>query len=106
MRHSLRRRYGRSAGRDAGVRFGDLHIGDTFDFISPNHSMNSFFLLCTKTGPRTYSWIDRGHKLSSRVGSLNVKVYHVNESGHQHVLFPTAETFAERPHKTFRRRRG
>jgi hypothetical protein len=81
MRHrrtGLKRRYGRSTG--SGMKFKDLNVGDTFDFISPNSNLNSFYSRCTKIGPRSYTWqshID-GSTLKSRVGTANVLVYHVN----------------------------
>lgn len=65
------------------MRFRDLQIGDTFDFIAPT-GYNSFFDRCTKTGKRTYSWdnprkcsLSPDEKLETRVGSINVEVYHV-----------------------------
>ena len=80
MRHSrrgLKRRYGHSS---VGVKFKDLNVGDTFDFVSPNSNLNSFYMSCTKTGPRSYTWQSHhdGSTLKSRVGSANVLVYHVN----------------------------
>ena len=84
MRHKLRRRYGRSEG--SSIQFRDLNVGDEFDFVSPNPMMNSFYETCTKTGPRTYTWVsqhpvDRGRVFKTRVGSINVKVYHVDRKG-------------------------
>ena len=58
------------------MKFRDLQIGDTFDFISPNVGYNSFFERCTKISTRKY----RGDKFEYEVGSINVEVYHVNES--------------------------
>ena len=65
------------------MKFKDLNVGDTFDFISPNSNLNSFYMRCTKTGPRSYTWQSHhdGSTLKSRVGSANVLVYHVNTEG-------------------------
>jgi hypothetical protein len=59
------------------TKFRELSIGDQFDWIDPNHpSHNSFYHPCVKTGPRTYKSI-KG--MQYRVGSINAKVYHVNQ---------------------------
>lgn len=60
------------------VKFRDLQIGDTFDFISPNAMLNSYHLRCKKLSARTYTPVDAPHAL--RVGSINVEVYHIERS--------------------------
>lgn len=60
------------------MKFKELKMNDTFDFISPNNQINSFYDRCRKDGPRTYTSIDSG--LQYRIGSINAKIYHV---GHQ-----------------------
>lgn len=57
------------------MKFKDLKIGDTFDFISPNHSWNSFFETCKKISPWEYEANGRTHT----VGSAYAEVYHVNK---------------------------
>jgi len=68
--------------------FRDLAIGDQFDFVDDRRpSFNSFFHRCTKVSARKYSWFvrdwandDRRLKLiESRVGTINVEVFHVTE---------------------------
>jgi hypothetical protein len=57
--------------------FGDLSIGQEFDFVSGT-SYDSFYDRCVKTGARTYKPIEgklKGHSL--KVGSIKAKVYHV-----------------------------
>lgn len=54
--------------------FRDLKIGQSFDWIGPDRMLNSFYLRCVKTGPRTYV-DERGR--AHRVGSVNAKVYHI-----------------------------
>ena len=56
------------------MKFRDLSIGDTFDFISPNQMLNSFYLRCTKTSTRTYT---DEEETRHRVGSINAEVYNV-----------------------------
>lgn len=59
------------------MRFRDLLIGDTFDWIDDANRMhNSFFARCVKTSPRKYeACADRS--LHYTVGSINAKVFHV-----------------------------
>lgn len=63
------------------VRFRQLSIGDRFDFIGPESLYNSFFATCTKTSARGYEWagVD-GAPLRSKVGTINVRVYHVERA--------------------------
>jgi hypothetical protein len=60
------------------MRFRDLSIGDSFDFISGNPLMDSFYGRCTKTSARTYEWPSLcGKVYRVKVGSINALVYHV-----------------------------
>jgi hypothetical protein len=63
------------------VIFKDLAIGDTFDFVSPDRMMNSFYRPCRKISARGY--IDDA-RVRHTVGSVGASVYHVNElpAGH------------------------
>jgi hypothetical protein len=54
--------------------FKTLTIGQTFDFISPNRIMNSFYARCIKVSERCYEDED-GRRY--RVGSTSAGVYHV-----------------------------
>jgi hypothetical protein len=58
------------------MKFRDLQVGSTFDWISPNHSFNSFFLRCKKLSARKYN---DSTGQDHRVGSINAEVYHVGE---------------------------
>lgn len=60
------------------TKFRNLKIGDTFDFISPNRTLNSFYDRCRKLSARVYSSLDTGY--THRVGSGDCQVYHVNGS--------------------------
>ena len=57
------------------MKFRDLAIGQSFDFIDDSHpTWNSFYERCAKTGTRTYrSESGTDH----RVGSINAAVFHV-----------------------------
>ena len=55
-------------------QFRDLNIGDTFDFISPDRIMNSFYLRCEKISQRKYK-DETG--VIHRVGTINCYVYNV-----------------------------
>jgi hypothetical protein len=57
------------------MKFRDLKIGQSFDFISPNIGYNSFFHRCKKLTMRKYQDISNNQIL--RVGSINAEVYHV-----------------------------
>jgi hypothetical protein len=59
------------------TKFKDLSIGDSFDFISPDRTLNSFFLRCEKTGPRKYK---DSEGTDHKVGSTSVEVYHVEKA--------------------------
>ena len=66
------------------MKFKDLEIGDTFDFVNPDKLINSFFASCTKVSARRYAWTDATwaedpRTLATQVGSIHVAVYHVNE---------------------------
>lgn len=56
------------------MKYRDLAVGDTFDWINPDAAFNSFFLRCTKTSEREY--IDE-NGMDHRVGSINAPVFHV-----------------------------
>ena len=56
------------------IKFRDLAIGDTFDFVD-DARINSFYERCKKTGPRTYQAIVS--ESNYRVGSINANVFHV-----------------------------
>jgi hypothetical protein len=58
------------------IKFKELSIGDTFDFINDEEPhLNSFFARCTKTGPRTYSAGQRQYIY--KVRTVHVAVFHV-----------------------------
>jgi hypothetical protein len=59
------------------MKFRDLSIGKTFDFISPKVGYNSFYRTVIKTSARGYM-DESGNKY--KVGSLNAEVYHVGIS--------------------------
>jgi len=54
------------------MKFKDLRIGDTFDFINDN---KSGYTRCEKIKPQTYKSLSSD--LHYRVGSTNAHVYHV-----------------------------
>ncbi len=58
------------------MKFRDLKIGDTFDFISPDRMLNSFYERCRKVSARCYRDDKRNRY---EVGTINCDVYHVNE---------------------------
>lgn len=60
------------------MRFRDLNINDTFDFIGPDRMLNSFYLRCVKVGSRKYNDENNG---SHRVGSIDCEVFHVVRTG-------------------------
>lgn len=57
------------------MRFKDLSIGGTFDFVSPDTTYNSFFKVCKKVSSRKYIDTD---DMEYTIGSYNAEVYHVN----------------------------
>lgn len=63
------------------MTFGELKIGDTFDFVSGNPIMDSFCEPCRKVSVRKYVYPTGKPKPShiyvARVGTLKVNVYHV-----------------------------
>jgi len=59
------------------MRFRDLHIGQGFDWISPNRGYNSFFRRCWRIGVRRYR-DDTG--IVHRVGSINAEVFHTDRA--------------------------
>ena len=64
------------------MKFRDLSIGDKFDFIGPKPGYNSYFRRCVKLSTRTYTEVEgEGEPRPMRVGSINVKVFHVVATG-------------------------
>ena len=57
--------------------FGSLRVGETFDFISTDRILNSFYRTVVKTSPRGYMDED-GNKY--QVGSLKAAVFHVGKT--------------------------
>ena len=56
--------------------FKSLTIGETFNFVSSDRMLNSFYLTCTKISPRKYR---DEHGTEYTVSSVNCEVYHINE---------------------------
>lgn len=56
------------------TQFRNLAIGDSFDFVSPDRTLNSFFLRCVKIGKRAYQ--DEKHT-THIVGTVACRVYNV-----------------------------
>lgn len=60
--------------------FGELAIGDVFDFIDMSRPMfNSFYRQCVKISVRGYQALDEPRTIY-RIGSISAKVFHVNEN--------------------------
>jgi hypothetical protein len=66
------------------MKFRNLNIGDTFDFVHPNpdasptNIYNSFFARCTKVSKRCYTFAGQKNAvLKAQVGTINCNVYHV-----------------------------
>ena len=58
------------------MRFRDLSIGTTFDFIDDANPMhNSFYWRCTKISTRKY----RAAGITHTVGTIDAKVFHVED---------------------------
>ena len=62
------------------MKFKDLKPGDTFDFVSPVASQNSFYERCEKISTRKYKYSTLHGPFESQVGSINVEVYNVEET--------------------------
>lgn len=66
------------------MRFRDLSIGQWFDFDAPpDHTWATGFTnRCQKVSARRYRWRDHIKKswLYSKVGTINVDVYHVRRA--------------------------
>lgn len=61
------------------MKFRDLKVGDTFDFIDDDHpELNSFFARVVKTRIRWYEVVDQP-TLRYSVGSIDVEVFHVEK---------------------------
>lgn len=56
------------------TNFKNLAIGQSFDFISPNRMMNSFYKRCTKISARKYRDEDG---VEHTIGSHYARVYNV-----------------------------
>ena len=61
--------------------FRDLAIGQTFDFVDDGATYHSFLHRCTKVSPRCYTWLTVHGPYRSRVGTINVEVFHVGDWG-------------------------
>jgi hypothetical protein len=60
------------------MKFKDLKVGQTFDFIDDaNPQRNSFYARCKKVSARTYQNISLTSPQTFRVGSINAYVFHV-----------------------------
>lgn len=55
------------------VKFRELSVGQTFDWIAPDPTRTSFYLRCTKITARKYR-DERGD--THEVGTINAAVYH------------------------------
>lgn len=59
------------------LRFRDLMIGQTFDFVDPALGrFNSYYRRVVKTSTRSYTEVDNAHN-TYRVGSIDAPVFHV-----------------------------
>ena len=63
------------------LKFNQLPIGATFDFISPNTGFNSFFDRCEKISQRKYKSLVSGTEY--QVGSVQANTYHPDMPRHQ-----------------------
>ena len=66
------------------MKFRDLSIGQTFDWIDDaNPSHNHFFHRCRKISARKYETVEPGGAMGKlmdcRVGTTSAKVFHVDE---------------------------
>lgn len=59
------------------MRFCQLKVGQTFDFIKPDSVMNSFFLRCEKINERQYK--DENGTVWN-VGTIRCRVYNVGSA--------------------------
>lgn len=57
------------------MKFRDLKTGDTFNFINPNSTTNSFYKECKKISERMYVDTDWNRY---KIGSIDCRVYNVN----------------------------
>lgn len=63
---------------EGSMEFGQLKVGDQFDFIDDgNRMMNSFYRRCIKVSVRNY--VDDA-LVEHRIGSVRAKVYHVEHA--------------------------
>lgn len=61
------------------MKFRELEVGDTFDWIGPNRQFNSFFDRCVKVSARGYmvAGEDSNERSAMRVGTIDAEVFHV-----------------------------
>ena len=60
------------------MKFRDLQIGQSFDFINDSDIMKtSFFKRCIKISGRKYIGVDN---VSYTIGSINANVFHIDEN--------------------------
>lgn len=62
------------------LKFNQLPIGATFDFISPNVGFNSFFERCEKISAKKYKSLESGQEYV--VGSVLANTYHPDMPRH------------------------
>jgi hypothetical protein len=76
------------------LKFRDLPIGATFDFVPPDHVPGSvsFFDRCQKTSARIYQSLRLPKATPYLIGTINVAVHHV-DNGNGHIF--TADEIAE-----------
>lgn len=55
--------------------FKSLSVGDTFDFVAPNSTFNSFYDRCRKVSARQYVSLKTGDTYT--IGSVMAAVWHV-----------------------------
>jgi hypothetical protein len=67
------------------VKFKELKVGDSFDFVSSNRMMNSFYLRSTKTSIRGYR---DENGVNHKIGSIDAIIYNV--IGSTTIVLPTS----------------
>ena len=58
------------------MKFKELIIGNSFDFIGPKNDYNSYYKRCTKISPRKYK-SDDGE--THTIGTINCKIHHIKK---------------------------
>jgi hypothetical protein len=77
--------------KGAKMKFKDLQVGETFDFVSPKPELNSFTDRCVKMGKRQYGSLKQnkakpvqmfGYDIYAvyNIGTTNAEVYNVGEN--------------------------